>query len=89
MDGHYQINKVGVFIGINIGVFLFIYATQKITSDWKYKALKANLQDLNKGILDESIKMEHTKKRYFWIYVAITVILSGLFILGLLKALQI
>lgn len=88
MDGHYLINKVGVFVGTNIAVFLLIYGTQKIASERKYKTLKANLHDLNTGILDESIKMEHTKRRYVWIYILIAIVLVVVFVIGLIKALQ-
>ena len=87
-NGHYTINKVGLFIMINIGVFIFIYFSQKLTSEWKYRALKANLHDLNAGLLDESRKMEATWKRYVWVYIAIAIVLAIVFIVGLIKAIQ-
>lgn len=89
MDGHYRINKVNFFIVVNIAVFLLVYLTQKLASDWRFKALKAYLSDLQAGILDQSERFEKTQRKFMWIWVLIAVLLLIAFLLGVLKALAI
>ena len=88
MDGQYYINRVGLYVGINIGVFLFIYATQKIASQWSYQLLKANLNDLKAGMLDKSVALEKRGRKLRWIWIVIAVLFTILFVLGLMKALM-
>ena len=87
MDGQYRINHVNLFVIINITVFFLIYLTQKIASSWRFKMLKANLIDLQTGMLDKSTKFEKTQKKFLWIWVLIAVLLLVTFILGVFKAL--
>ena len=89
IDGHFRINKVNFFIIVNIAVFLFIYLTQKLASNWRFKALKANLSDLQAGILDQSEKFEKAQKKFMWIWILIAILLLIAFLFGVLKALAI
>jgi hypothetical protein len=88
MDGHYRINNVNIFIRVNIGIFIFIYFTQKLASEWRFKAIKANLSDLKAGMLDQSEKLEKSQKKYIWVWVIIAILLLISFILGLIQALS-
>ena len=86
-NGYYPINNKTMFIGVSIGVFLFIYGVQKITSYYYSRTLKAYLVDLRKGIMDESIRIEKNKKKLRWIFLVLFVIFTITFLLGLLKIL--
>ena len=86
MEGHYRINKVNVFVIVNIVVFLFIYLTQKLASDWRFKALKTYLSDLQAGILDQSERFEKRQKKFIWIWILIALLLLVSFVLGAIKA---
>ena len=88
MDGQYYINKIGLYIGINIGVFFFIYAIQKIASQSNYRSLKANLHDLKAGMLDKSLAVEEHRKKIRWIWIVVAILFTITFILGMLKVLQ-
>jgi hypothetical protein len=89
MDGHYRINKVNLFLGINITIFLLIYLTQKLASNLRFKAIKANLTDLQAGMLDQSEKLEKSQKKYIWVWVIIAILLLISFIFGLIQAFSI
>jgi hypothetical protein len=84
-NGYYPINNKMLFSGIFIGVFLFIYVTQKISSIYFTSSLKAYLIDLRKGIMDESIRIEKNRKKLRWIFALIALILMIIFLAGLFK----
>ncbi len=86
MNGHYPINKVGFFVVVNIMVFFFIYATQKINILWRYKSLSANLQDLKNGMLEQSLKIERSQKSQLWFWVFLAILGLILFLIGAIQA---
>jgi len=86
-NGSYVINNKVLYVGITIGVFLFIYGALKLTSLLGLRKLKAYLSDLQAGTLDQSSRMEQTQKRYLWLWVLLFVILVATLILGMLRAL--
>lgn len=88
-DGHYLINNVNLYAVMYVLVFLIVYLIQKKASSWRFKAIKANLNDLHAGNIDPCEKFEKTKKRFFWIWVIIATILLMLFLLGTFKAMSI
>ncbi len=85
-NGYYPIYNKALFIGINIGVFLFLYGIQKFVGHFKFNTLRTYLSDLQKGTLDESIAHEEKKRRYRWLIILITIIMFFIFILGLIKS---
>ncbi len=87
-NGTYTINHKWVFIFVAMGMLLFIYGTQKLASLFNLHSLKAYLSDLQKGVLEESEKLEQSKKRLIWLYLAIFIILTATLILGILKAIK-
>ncbi len=87
-DGHYRIYRVGFFVIVNLGIFLFIYLTQKLASEWRFKAIKANLSDLQRGVLEKSEKFEKAQRKYIWVWILIAVLLTITLIMGILKALS-
>lgn len=88
-NGTYAINHKVLFVIVTLGAFLIIYGTQKIASIRGFKALKAYLFDLQQGVLDKSEGLEHAKRRYLWLWIAIFVLLSAAMIFGILAAVRI
>jgi hypothetical protein len=88
MDGHYRINHVVEYIIVNTFVFLLIYLTQKMAAKWRFKALKANLSDIQKGILEESEKFEKTQRKFRWVWILIVVLLTTALIFGILLTIK-
>jgi hypothetical protein len=68
--------------------FLFIYGTQKATSLLGLRKLKAYLSDLQQGVLDSSERIERSKKRYLWLWVAVFLLLTAFLVFGILTALK-
>lgn len=87
-NGTYAINHKVVFVAVTLAAFLFIYGAQRIASIRGFKALKAYLFDLQQGVLDKSEGLEHTKKRYLWLWIALFVLLSAAMIFGIITAVQ-
>ena len=87
-NGSYVINNKAIFVGITLMAFLFIYGTQKATSLLGLRKLKAYLSDLQQGVLDSSERIERSKKRYLWLWVAVFLLLSASLVFGILTALR-
>jgi hypothetical protein len=87
-NGSYVINNKAIFVGITLMAFLFIYGTQKAQSLLGLRKLKAYLSDLQQGVLDSSERMERSKKRYLWLWVAVFLLLSASLVFGILTALK-
>ena len=87
-NGHYYIYNKIKYVIINIAVFLFIYGIQKYSSVFQLRALKIYLSDLKSGILNESIGLEKSKKRYKWLLFVIVIIFTIIAIVGFFKFFQ-
>jgi hypothetical protein len=87
-NGTYVINNKGMFVGVTLAAFLFIYGGLKVTSLLGLRRLKAYLADLQQGSLDQSERMERTKRRYLWLWVALFILLTAFLVFGILKALS-
>ena len=87
-NGNYHIYNKALYAGITAGAFLFIYGSQKLASLRSLRALKAYLSDLNKGVLDQTRKLEGLNKRLIWLFVAIFLLLTVSMIFGLIQALK-
>ena len=85
-DGIFRINKVKMFVFVNIAVFGFIYVVQKISAASSTNLLKAYLNDLKANYLDQSNQIESRRKKLRWVYIISGLILFVGFILGILKA---
>jgi len=86
-NGSYVINNKAMFVGVSLAAFLVIYGAQKATSLLGLRKLKAYLSDLQHGELDKSERMERTKKRYLWLWVALFLLLTAALVFGILTAL--
>ncbi len=87
-NGTYHIYNKLLFAGITAGAFLFIYGSQKLASLRSLRALKAYLSDLNRGVLDQTKRLEGLNKRLIWLFVAIFLLLTASMIFGILQALK-
>jgi hypothetical protein len=87
-NGSYVINNKAMFVGVTLLAFLFIYGTQKATSMLGLRKLKAYLSDLQQGVLDSSERMERSKKRYLWLWVAVFLLLTASLVFGILTAVR-
>ncbi len=85
-DGFFRINKVKMFVLVNIVIFVFIYAGQKIMLASSTSLLRAYLNDLKANYLDQSNQIESRRSKLKWVYVIFGLILLIGFILGILKA---
>ena len=87
-NGTYAINNKLFYIGVSIGVLVFIYGTLKLASLHGLHSLKAYLSDLQSGVLDQSDKLERTRRKLIWVYAFIALLLTITMVLGLLKYLS-
>jgi hypothetical protein len=87
-NGTYLINNKAVFVGVTLAAFVFIYGALKVTSMLGLRRLKAYLADLQEGALEQSERMERTKKRFLWLWVTIFILLTALMVYGLLTAIR-
>ena len=87
-NGSYVINHKGMFVGVTLAAFAFIYGTQKATSLLGLRRLKAYLADLQQGSLDQAERMERIKRRYLWLWVAVFILLTVSLVFGILAAIR-
>lgn len=85
-NGSYVIYNKLKFAVIMVAVFLFIYGALKATSLLGLRKLKAYLSDLQAGILDQSERMEQTRKRFLWLWIVVFLLLTAFLVFGILKA---
>ena len=87
-NGSYVINNKLLFAGVTLGAFVFFYGTLKLVSLLGLRKLKAYLSDLQEGALDQSERLERTKKRVLWVWVAVFILLTAFLIFGLITAIR-
>jgi len=87
-NGTYTINNKVLFVGITLAALLIIYGTQKAASLRSLQSLKVYLSDLQRGVLDQSGKLERSKKKLIWLYVAVFILLTASLVFGILMAIR-
>jgi hypothetical protein len=87
-NGSYVVNNKVMFVVVTVVALALIYGTQKATSLRGLRRLKAYLADLQQGVLDQSQRMERSKKRYLWLWVAVFILLTASLVFGLLTAIK-
>jgi hypothetical protein len=85
-NGSYVIYNKLKFAVIMVAVFLFIYGALKVTSLLGLRKLKAYLADLQQGVLEQSERMEQTRKRFLWLWIVVFFLLTAFLVFGILKA---
>lgn len=86
--GTYRINRPVFFVVMSLLVVLIIYGAQKIAQFYALKQIKVYLSDLQNDALEGSRKIEEAKRKKRILYLILTLILTLLFILGLIKAMS-
>jgi len=84
--GTYRINRPIFFMVISFLVILFIYGVQKIAQFRAVREIRVYLADLQNEILEGSRRLEKAKRKYLVIYLILAIILTIIFICGLIKA---
>lgn len=87
-NGTYAINNKAVFVGVSLAALLFIYGSQKIASLHSLRSLRAYLDDLQKGVLDQSERLERSKKKYLWFWVVLALLLTASMVAGIVLAIK-
>lgn len=85
-DGRYPIYNKWLFGGISVGVFVFIYGAQKLSSMFNHRSLIAYLDDLRQGILDNTVELERKRRSLIWVWILVMILLSLFMVLGLIRA---
>jgi len=85
-QGMYRINRPVFFVVISLLVVLFIYGAQKIAQIFAIRQIKVYLTDLQNDALEGSRKIEESKRVQFIVYLILALILTILFILGIIRA---
>lgn len=84
--GTYRINRPIFFMVISFLVLLFIYGVQKIAQFIAVREIRVYLADLQNEILEGSRRLEKAKRQYLVIYLILAIILTIIFIWGIIKA---
>lgn len=87
-NGSYVINNHVMYVGVTLAALLFIYGAQKISSTRNLRALRAYLDDFQKGVLEQSERIERSKKKYLWLWLSIFLLLSAAMIAGIYTAIR-
>ncbi len=85
-QGTYVIHNKALFAGITLLAFLFIYGSLKAVSLLGLRRLKAYLDDLQAGVLNQSERIERARKRHLWLWIVVFILLTISMVFGLLKA---
>ncbi len=86
-DGHYYVNRPVVFVGVQIGMLLFLYGTFRLSHYPFMRESKALLKDLEHQVTEATEHFDTFKVKWrLWGAVA-ALILTALLVWGLLMAL--
>jgi len=85
-QGTYRINRPVFFAVVCLLVILFIYGAQKITQFKAVRDIRVYLADFQNDALEGSHRLEEAKRKYLVIYLILAVILTIIFIWGIIKA---
>lgn len=88
-DGIYRVNRISMYIFVNLVILIFIYGAQKLSSTFYFRELKGYLDDLESGYLEspEVLKSKRTKLRWIFITMGIVLLIASIF--GMLKSMGI
>ena len=86
--GYYPIYNKQLYVIINVGILLFIYAVQKVASISMNSSLKSYLNDLRSGVLEESLVAEKNRKRYKMLFIVFSIICTILLLYGVYRFIQ-
>jgi hypothetical protein len=85
-DGHYRINRPGIFVGVTLAQLFFMYVILKIGHYPLMREQRAILNDLENQVTRETDRLNTLKKTWRLWGVLFAVLGTILFIIGLMKA---
>lgn len=85
--GAYRINNPGFFIGMSVGMILFMYAVMKIAQYPVVRELRAVETDLENQVTDDTRRVDVRKRAWRVWSIVIAIGLTALAIWGVLEAL--
>jgi hypothetical protein len=88
-QGTYRINRPVFFTVICLLVVLFIYGAQKSAQFAAIRQMRVYLEDLENDALQGSQRLQEVKRKHLIVNLILVVILTLLFILGLIRAISI
>jgi len=83
--GTYRINRPIFFAVICLLVLFFIYGAQKIAQFFAVRQIRVYLADLQNDTLEGSHRLEKAKRQYMVVFLILVLILTILFIWGIIK----
>ena len=87
-QGTYRINRPVFFAVVSFLVLLFIYGVQKIAQIKAVREIRVYLADIQNEALEGSHQIEQARRKYVVVYLILAIILTILFILGIIKAMS-
>jgi hypothetical protein len=85
-NGNYPIHNRLLFAATIMATLLFIYGSQKIVNTLNFRSLKVYLDDLQHGVLDQSLQLERKRKRHLWLWILLLILLTVSMVIGILTA---
>jgi len=85
-QGTYRINRPVFFIVVSFLVLLFIYGVQKIAQFFAVQQIRVYLADIQNEVLEGSHQLQEARRKYVVIFLILAIILTILFIWGIIKA---
>lgn len=87
-QGTYRINRPVFFTVVCILVVLFIYGAQKIAQLFAVRQIRVYLADLQNDVLEGSCRLEEARRKYVVVFIILAIILTMLFIWGIIRAMS-
>jgi hypothetical protein len=87
-QGTYRINRPVFFAVVCLLILLFIYGVQKISQYIAVRHIRVYLADLQNEVLEGSHQLQQAKRKYVVIFLFLVIILTMLFIWGIIKAMS-
>ncbi|MBA7707984.1 hypothetical protein ES703_116871 [subsurface metagenome] len=85
-QGTYRINRPVFFAVICLLVLFFIYGAQKIAQFVAISQIRVYLEDLQNEVLEGSRQLQEVRRKRLVVFMIFALILTILFILGIIKA---
>jgi hypothetical protein len=87
-NGEYRIHQPALFVGISVGMILFMYAAMKIAQYPLVRELMAIVSDLENQVTEGTDQLAILKKNWRWWSVLLSIVLTLFLIWGLILAIQ-
>jgi hypothetical protein len=86
MGGVYPVYHPWAIVGGFTGMYVFIYGAQRIAYLFSFRQLKIYLSDLENQVTEGSRRIQRMRRKYFWLFLVIGILLLAALVLSALKA---